>query len=150
MFLTTPSRTDTFRDMFQEDRNATSSRLSSRMARRDTTMFPRARSIFKNHEGLRCTHQRRNILDRADIDLRTRQECHSTTKVDCKATFNTVKDNTSNALVLSYGIFRDRSTLLHGGLSHGIEQFHHRGFQFFPRRLQHIVFDFDLGSLSRG
>src|SRR5205085_2583364 len=44
-------------------------------------------------ERLRVVHQRRNVADRADVDLRARQEGHSTIEIDGEAALDLVEDD---------------------------------------------------------
>ena len=50
-------------------------------------------------EGLRHIHQRRDVADRTDIDLRTRQEGHGAFEINGEATLDLVEDGAFNALI---------------------------------------------------
>src|SRR5690606_14136852 len=54
---------------------------------------------LENLEGLRHVHERRDIADRANIDLRTRQEGHGAFEIDGEATLDLVEDRAFNALI---------------------------------------------------
>ncbi len=51
-------------------------------------------------EGLRVVHERGDVADRADVDLRTRQEGHCAVEVDSEAALDLVRDDAFNALAL--------------------------------------------------
>src|SRR3954447_23367800 len=51
-------------------------------------------------ERLRIVHQRCDVADRADIDLRARQEGHRTVEIDGEAALNLVKNNAVHLLVV--------------------------------------------------
>src|SRR5882724_9985700 len=57
-------------------------------------------------EGLRIVHQRRDVADRADIDLRARQEGHRTVEIDREAALDLVEDDAVNLLVVVEGLFQ--------------------------------------------
>src|SRR6202042_577914 len=55
-------------------------------------------------ERLRVVHQRRDVADRADIDLRARQEGNSAVEVDGEAALDLVEDNAVDLLVVVEGL----------------------------------------------
>src|SRR3954447_6939100 len=55
-------------------------------------------------ERLRVVHQRRNVADRTDVDLRTRQEGHGTVEVDSEAALDLVEDDAVDLLVVLEGL----------------------------------------------
>src|SRR6202046_3908668 len=55
-------------------------------------------------ERLRIVHQRSNVADRADIDLRARQEGDSAVEVDREAALDLVEDNAVDLLVIVEGL----------------------------------------------
>src|SRR5882757_5746183 len=55
-------------------------------------------------ERLRIVHQRRDIADRTDIDLRARQEGYRTVEVDGEAALDLVEDDAVNLLVVVEGL----------------------------------------------
>src|SRR5437660_3020134 len=55
-------------------------------------------------ERLRVVHQRCNVADRADVDLRARQEGHSTIEVDGEAALDLVEDDAVDLLVVLEGL----------------------------------------------
>src|SRR5450432_1353381 len=57
-------------------------------------------------ERLRIVHQRRDVADRADIDLRARQEGHRAVEIDGEATLDLVEDYAVNLLVVVEGLFQ--------------------------------------------
>src|ERR1700733_10291448 len=54
-------------------------------------------------ERLRVVHQRRDVADRTDVDLRARQEGHGAVEVDGKAALDLVEDNAVDLLVVLEG-----------------------------------------------
>src|SRR5580692_4665726 len=59
---------------------------------------------FEDLERLRIVHQRRDIADRPDIDLRTRQERHRAVEVDGEAALDLVEDDAVHLLVVVEGL----------------------------------------------
>src|SRR3954464_15102407 len=55
-------------------------------------------------ERLRVVHQRRNVADRTDVDLRARQEGHGTVEVDGEAALDLVEDDAVDLLVVLEGL----------------------------------------------
>ena len=55
-------------------------------------------------ERLRVVHQRRNVADRTDVDLRARQEGNGTVEVDGEAALDLVEDDAVNLLVVVEGL----------------------------------------------
>src|SRR6266702_4292323 len=55
-------------------------------------------------ERLRVVHQRRNVADRTDVDLRTRQERDSAVEVDGEAALDLIEDDAVNLLVVVEGL----------------------------------------------
>src|SRR6185437_10860236 len=55
-------------------------------------------------ERLRVVHQRRDVADRADIDLRARQERHRAVEVDREAALDLVEDDAVDLLVVVEGL----------------------------------------------
>src|SRR5690606_29503756 len=49
-------------------------------------------------EGLRVVHQRRDVADRANVDLRARQERHGAVEIDREAALDLVEDDAFDAL----------------------------------------------------
>src|SRR5690606_2558167 len=49
-------------------------------------------------EGLRVVHQRRDVADRADVDLAARQERHGAVEIDGEAALDLVEDDAFDAL----------------------------------------------------
>src|SRR5690606_31849205 len=49
-------------------------------------------------EGLRVVHQRRDVADRTDVDLRARQEGHGAVQIDREAALDLVEDDAFDAL----------------------------------------------------
>src|SRR6202171_2389593 len=102
MFLTTPSMT------WPSSRFCTSSwrcsaRVSSSTVRRDTTMLPRRRSILRIWNGCEL-FIRGAVADRADIDLRARQEGDRAVEVDGEAALDLVEDDAVDLLVVVEGL----------------------------------------------
>src|SRR4029079_19526737 len=54
-------------------------------------------------EGLRNAHEGRDVADRADIDLRARQERHGAVEVDRVAALDLVEDDALDLLVVLEG-----------------------------------------------
>src|SRR6185312_8273215 len=57
-------------------------------------------------ELLRRVHQRRDVADRADVDLRTRQEGHGAVEIDREAALDLVEDRAGNLLVVVEGLLQ--------------------------------------------
>src|SRR5882672_2471111 len=55
-------------------------------------------------ERLRVVHQRRNVADRPDVDLRTRQEGNRAIEIDGKAALDLVEDDAVDLLVVVEGL----------------------------------------------
>src|SRR6202521_4463435 len=55
---------------------------------------------LENLERLRIVHQRRDVADRADIDLRARQERYRAVEIDGKATLDLIEDDAVHLLVV--------------------------------------------------
>src|SRR3954469_6647649 len=55
-------------------------------------------------ERLRVVHQRRDVADRTDVDLRARQERHGTVEIDREAALDLVEDDAVNLLVVVEGL----------------------------------------------
>jgi hypothetical protein len=60
---------------------------------------------FQNLERLRIVHQRRNIADRADIDLRARQEGDGAVEIDGKAALDLIEDDAGDLFVVLERLF---------------------------------------------
>ena len=56
-------------------------------------------------ERLRHAHQRRHVADRADIDLRARQEGHGAVEIDGKAALHLIEDDAFDLLGVLEGLF---------------------------------------------
>src|SRR6185437_4388763 len=54
---------------------------------------------FQNLERLRHVHQRRDVADRANVDLRARQECYCAVEIDGEAALDLIEDDAGNFLV---------------------------------------------------
>jgi hypothetical protein len=67
------------------------------MARRDTTMLPRLRSIFRI-ERLRDVHQWRYVAHWANVDLAAGQERDCAAEVNGETTLDAAEDNAINAV----------------------------------------------------
>src|SRR4051812_11296979 len=61
---------------------------------------------FQDLERLRIVHQRRDVADRADIDLRTRQEGNRAVEIDGEATLDLVEDDAVDLLVVVEGLLK--------------------------------------------
>ena len=61
---------------------------------------------FQNLERLRSAHQRSDIADGANVNLRTRQERDSARQIDRKAAFDATEDNAGNAFAVGLGFFQ--------------------------------------------
>jgi hypothetical protein len=92
MFLTTPSTTWPSARFWTSSERC-SARVSSMMARRETTMLPRRRSILRIWKGCGHVHQRAHVADRADVDLRTGQEGHGAAEIDGEAALDAAEDD---------------------------------------------------------
>src|ERR1700722_9238420 len=55
---------------------------------------------FQDLERLRIVHQRRNVADRTDIDLRTRQEGNGAVEIDGKAALDLIEDDAGDLFVV--------------------------------------------------
>ena len=53
---------------------------------------------FQDLEGLRHIHERRHVLDRADIDLAARKECNGAVEIDREAALDAIEDYALNLL----------------------------------------------------
>src|SRR5690606_29533962 len=67
-------------------------------------------------ERLRHVHQRPDVADRTDVDLRTRQEGHGTFEVDGEAALDLVEDDAFDALVVVVLLFELDPALFAAGL----------------------------------
>src|SRR5688572_26103184 len=56
---------------------------------------------LEDFEGLRNMHERGDVADRADVDLRTRQEGDGAIEIDGEATLDLVEDDAFNALAIA-------------------------------------------------
>src|SRR3981189_3177910 len=63
-------------------------------------------------ERLRVVHQRRDVADRADIDLRARQERHRAVEVDGEAALDLIEDDALHLFVAAEGLFQLAPALL--------------------------------------
>ena len=111
MFLTTPSMT------WPSSRFCTSSwrcsaRVSSSTVRRDTTMLPRRRSIFRIWNGCGWFISGVDVADRTDVDLRARQERHRAVEIDGEAALDLVEDDALDLLVVLEGLLELAPALL--------------------------------------
>src|SRR5690606_38511764 len=76
-------------------------------------------------EGLRVVHQRGDVADRANIDLRTRQEGNGAVQIDGEAALDLVEDDAFDALTLGKLLFELDPALLAASLfagKHGFAQ----------------------------
>ena len=62
-------------------------------------MLPRRRSILRIWNGCVDVHQRRDVADRPDVDLRARQERHRAVEIDREAALDLVEDDARDLLV---------------------------------------------------
>ena len=67
-------------------------------------------------EGLRVVHQRRDVADRADVDLAARQEGHGAVEIDGEAALDLVEDDAFDALALVELLFEPDPALFAAGL----------------------------------
>src|SRR6266702_2033930 len=67
-------------------------------------------------ERLRVVHQRRNVADRTDVDLRARQERHGTVEVDGEAALDLVEDDASDLFVVLERLLKLAPALFAAGL----------------------------------
>src|SRR5262249_23518022 len=67
---------------------------------------------LENLERLRIVHQRRDITDRPDVDLRPRQERHGAVEIDGEAALDLVEDDARDLLVGVEGLLQLAPTLL--------------------------------------
>src|SRR5689334_237692 len=58
---------------------------------------------FENLERLVDVHQRGDVADRPDVDLRARQECHRAVEIDGEAALDLVEDDAGDLLVVLEG-----------------------------------------------
>ena len=84
--------------------------LEHRAARHDD-IAPAAIHL-QDLERLRRLHQRRDVADRPDIDLPTRQERHRAVEIDCEAALDLVEDDAFDLLVLLESLFELDPALL--------------------------------------
>ena len=75
-----------------------SARVSSRMARRDTTILPRRRSILRIWNGCGRSISGLDIADRADVDLATGKEGDGAAEVDGEAALDAAEDHALDAV----------------------------------------------------
>ena len=90
-------------------------------------------------EGLRHVHQRPDIADRTDVDLRTRQEGNGAFEIDGEAALDLVEDDAFDALVVVVHLFELDPALFAAGLlaaEHGLAH----------RVLDAVDIDLDLGT----
>ena len=76
-------------------------------------------------EGLRHMHQRADVADRADVDLRTGQEGHGAAEIDGEAALDAAEDDAIDALVLGGHFFETGPGFFAAGLvarQHGFAQ----------------------------
>src|SRR5207237_1277024 len=76
-------------------------------------------------ERLRIVHQRRDVADRADIDLRARQEGHRTVEIDGEAALDLVEDDAVDLFVVLERLFELAPALLAARLvarQHGLAE----------------------------
>jgi hypothetical protein len=96
MFLTTPSTTWPS-SRFHDFRTLLGAALfENGTARHDDVAA--AAIHLEDLEGLRVVHQRGDVADRTDVDLRTRQEGHGAVEVDGEAALDLVEDDAFDAL----------------------------------------------------
>jgi hypothetical protein len=123
MFLTTPSTTWPSSSCWTISERC-SARDSSRMARHDD--IAAALVHLEDLEGLGNVHQRGDIADWADIDLRARQEGDGAFEVDREAALDLVEDRAFNALVVVVHFFELDPALFTAGLFAAQHRFAHR------------------------
>ena len=63
-------------------------------------------------ERLRHVHQRRDVADRADVDLAARQEGHGAVEIDGEAALDLIEDDAVDLLVVLEGLFELDPALL--------------------------------------
>ena len=67
-------------------------------------MLPRRRSILRIWNGCEPVHQRCDVADRTDIDLRARQEGDRAVEIDGEAALDLVEDDAVHLLVVVEGL----------------------------------------------
>ena len=75
-------------------------------------MLPRRRSIFRIWNGCVDVHQRGDVADRPDVDLRARQERHRAVEIDGEAALDLVEDDALDLLVGLEGLLELAPALL--------------------------------------
>src|SRR6202040_3359527 len=99
---------------------------------------------FQDLERLRIVHQRADVADRADVDLRTRQEGHGAVEIDGEAALDLVEDDAVDLFVVLERLFELAPALLAARLvarQHGLAE---GVFDAFEIDLDSIA-DLDLG-----
>ena len=91
-----------------------SARVSSMIARRDTTMLPRRRSILRIWKGCGHIHERPTSRIGTDIDLAAGQEGHGAAEIDGEAALDAAENHAVDRLVLAVGLARGGSRLPRG------------------------------------
>ncbi len=76
------------------------------MARRETTMLPRGRSILRMAKGCSLPIERADVAHRADVDLRAGQEGRGAAEVDGEAALDAADDRAHDRLVLGVDAFQ--------------------------------------------
>ncbi len=61
---------------------------------------------LEDFEGLRDVHERGDVADRTDVDLRTRQEGNGTVQIDGETTLDLVEDDAVDALAIGELLFQ--------------------------------------------
>ena len=75
-----------------------SARVSSRIARRDTTILPRRRSIFRIWNGCGTSISGLDVADRPDVDLAARKEGDGAAEIDGEAALHPAEDHALDAV----------------------------------------------------
>jgi hypothetical protein len=96
MFLTTPSTPGLLRGSGRAPNAARRGSLRDGAARHDDVAA--AAIHLEDLERLRHVHQRADVADRADVDLRARQEGHGAVEIDGEAALDLVEDDAFDAL----------------------------------------------------
>ena len=148
MFLTTPSIDLALGQRLMIRPVRCSARVSSRMARRETTILPRRRSIFRIWKGCGRSISGADVADRADVDLAAGKEGDGAVEVDGEAALDPAEDDALDAVAGGeFGL-----ELVPGGLAAGAVAAQHR---FALVVLDPVDIDFDvvadrdLGLLAR-
>ncbi len=90
-------------------------------------------------ERLRVVHQRRDVADRTDIDLRTRQEGDCAVEVDGEAALDLVEDDAVHLLVIVEGLFQLAPAFLAARLVARQHGFAERIFDTVEEHLDHVA-----------